>query len=162
MVNFGPHRYYQIFIKWYASITSPMEPSLKKSEEFVWFVEYQMSLYIPKENLVSELILVFLDWNLEFHVHVSTSGIAMGAILAQLGEEKIDHLFYFISGKLSKAKYNYTTTKREGMEIMYSLQNFKNYMLGGHFKFFVDHSTLKYLVNKSDLEGQICRWLLLF
>jgi hypothetical protein len=34
--------------------------------------------------------------------------------------------------------------------------------LGGHFKFFTDHSTLKYLVNKPVLEGRICRWLLLF
>jgi hypothetical protein len=35
-------------------------------------------------------------------------------------------------------------------------------LLGSHFKFFTDHSALKYLVNKPVLEGRICRWLLLF
>lgn len=30
------------------------------------------------------------------------------------------------------------------------------------FKFFTDHSALKYLVNKPVLEGRICKWLLLF
>jgi len=34
--------------------------------------------------------------------------------------------------------------------------------LGAPFKLFIDHSTLKYLVNKPVLEGRICRWLLLF
>jgi hypothetical protein len=35
-------------------------------------------------------------------------------------------------------------------------------MLGGHFKMFTNHSTLKYLVNKIVLGGRICIWLLLF
>ena len=43
-----------------------------------------------------------------------------------------------------------------------SLQKFRHYLLGAHFKFFTDHFILKYLVNKPMLEGRICRWLLLF
>ena len=35
-------------------------------------------------------------------------------------------------------------------------------MLDSHFKMFIDHSSLKYLVNKPVLGGKICRWLLLF
>ena len=46
--------------------------------------------------------------------------------------------------------------------MVYSLQKFCHYLLGGKFKFFTDHSALKYLVNKPVLEGRICRWLLLF
>lgn len=46
--------------------------------------------------------------------------------------------------------------------MVYALQKFPHYLLGGHFKFFTDHSYLKYLVNKPVLEGRICRWLLLF
>lgn len=42
------------------------------------------------------------------------------------------------------------------------LQKFKHYSLGAHFKMFMDHSTLKYLVNKHALGGKICRWILLF
>ena len=46
--------------------------------------------------------------------------------------------------------------------MVYALQKFWHYLLGGHFKMFTDHSTLKYLVNKPRLGGNICRWLLLF
>ena len=42
------------------------------------------------------------------------------------------------------------------------LQKFRHYLLGAHFKMFTDHSTLKYMVNKPMLGGNICRWLLLF
>ena len=46
--------------------------------------------------------------------------------------------------------------------MVYALQKFMHYLLGGHFKMFTDHSALKYLVNKPVLGGKICRWLLLF
>ena len=46
--------------------------------------------------------------------------------------------------------------------MVYSLHNFHHYLLGGTFKFFTNHSTLKFLVNKPVLEGRICRRLLLF
>ena len=35
-------------------------------------------------------------------------------------------------------------------------------IVGGHFKMFTDHSTLKYLVNKPMLGGRIWRWIFLF
>jgi hypothetical protein len=46
--------------------------------------------------------------------------------------------------------------------MVYALQKFRHYLLGKHFKMFIDHSALKYLVNKLVLGGRICRWLLLF
>ena len=45
--------------------------------------------------------------------------------------------------------------------MVYALQKFRHYLLGAHFKMFIDHSALKYLVNKLVLGGRICRWLLL-
>jgi hypothetical protein len=39
-------------------------------------------------------------------------------------------------------------TKREGMVVVYALHKFFHYLLGFAFKLFIDHSTLKYLVNK--------------
>ena len=46
--------------------------------------------------------------------------------------------------------------------MVYALQKFRHYLLGGHFKMFIDHSALQYLVNKPVLGGRIYRWLLLF
>jgi hypothetical protein len=112
--------------------------------------------------MVTAPILVFPDWSKEFHVHVDASSIALGAVLAQPGAGDIDHPLAFASRKLSTAEINYTTTEREGLAMVYALQKFRHYLLGGHFKMFTDHSALKYLVNKPVLGGRICRWLLLF
>jgi hypothetical protein len=107
-------------------------------------------------------ILLFPYWSKEFHVHVDASYIALGEVLAQLGVGDIDHLLSFSRRKLSIAEINYTTTEREGLSMVYALQKFHHYLLGGHFNMFTDHSTLNYLVNKPVLGGRICRWILLF
>ena len=44
----------------------------------------------------------------------------------------------------------------------YALQKFIHYLLGSHFKMFIDHLALKYLVNKLVLGRKICMRLLLF
>ena len=106
--------------------------------------------------MTSAPILVFPDWNKEFHVHVDPSSTALGIVLAQPVEGDLDHPIEYASRKLSFVERNYTMTEREGLEMVYTLQKFRNYLLGGHFKMFTDHSALQYLVNKPVLGGKIC------
>jgi hypothetical protein len=112
--------------------------------------------------MVTMPILVFPDWSKDFHVHVNAYSISLGVVLAQPGAGDIDHPLAFANRKLSIAEINYTTTEREGLAMVYALQKFRHYLLGGHFKMFTYHSTLKYLVKNPVLGGRICIWLLLF
>ena len=43
--------------------------------------------------------------------------------------------------------------KREGLAMVYVFQKFRQYLLGGNFHMYTDHSMLKYLVNKPVLGG---------
>jgi hypothetical protein len=104
--------------------------------------------------MVTAPILVFLDWSKEFHMHVDASSIALGVMLAQPGTGDIDHLLAFANRQLSTTEINYTTNEREGLAMVYALQTFRQYLLGGQFKMFTDHSALKYLVNKPVLGGE--------
>jgi hypothetical protein len=130
----GHTRYYRNFIKRYAQITMPMEKLLKKDIKFQWNDECQQSLDILKEKMVTTPILVFPYWSKEFHVHVDASSIELGEVLTQLREGDIDHPITFASRKLSYSEQNYNTTKREGLAMVYALQNFRHYLLGQHFK----------------------------
>jgi len=76
--------------------------------------------------MVTMPILIFLDWDKEFYVHLYASAIALGWVLTQPGEGDIDHLMSFSSIKLSDLKHNYNTTEREGLEIVYALQKYKH------------------------------------
>jgi hypothetical protein len=158
----GHTGYYRRFIKIYANITTPLENILKKLEVFQWTPECDKAFDILKEKVNTTPILIFPNWENEFHVHVHASGISLGAILAQPRDGAMDHPIYFARRKLSQAERNYTTTEKEGLAMIYALRKFRHYFLGSHFKFFTDHSALKYLVNKLVLEGRICLWLLLF
>jgi hypothetical protein len=104
--------------------------------------------------MVTVPILVFLDLSKEFHVHVDASSIALGLVLAQPGAGDIDQPLAFASKNLSTTEINYTTTKREGLSMVY--------VLGGHFKMFSNNFALKYLLNKPVLGERICIWILLF
>jgi hypothetical protein len=139
-----------------------MENILKKDCQFHWIEECQQNFDTLKQKMVIAPILVFLDWSKKFHVHVDASSIALGVVLVQSGDGDIDHPLAFASRKLSTTEINYTTTEREGLVMVYTLQKFCHYLLGGHFKMIIDHFMLKYLVNKPVFGGRICRWLLLF
>ena len=86
----------------------------------------------------------------------------LDVVLTLAREGVIDHPIAFPSIKLLTTEKNYTTTEREGLLMVYALQKFRHYLLGGHFKIYTDHSALKYLVNKLVLGGNIYLWLLLF
>jgi hypothetical protein len=139
-----------------------MDNILKKGCQFSLIEECQQSFDTLKQKMVTTPILVFPDWRKQFHVHFDASSIALGSVLAQPRTGDIDHPLTFARKNLSTAEINYTTTEREGLAMVYALQKFRHYLLGGNFKMFTDHSTLNYLVNKPVLGGRICIWLLLF
>jgi len=62
---------------------------------------------------------------------------------------------------MSAAEKNYTTTEREALAVVYACKKFRHYLLGYKTIFYMDHDSLKYLVNKPDLSGRIARWILL-
>ena len=73
--------------------------------------------------------------------------------MTQDGGGDLNHPIAFARRRLSKAEKNYSTTKHEGLAMVYELQNFRHYLLGGHFKMYTNHFALKYLVNKFVLGG---------
>jgi len=54
----------------------------------------------------------------------------------------LEHPIAFTSRRLSKYEKNYSITEREGLAMVYMLQKFRHYFLGGHFKTYMDHSAL--------------------
>jgi hypothetical protein len=93
---------------------------------------------------------------------MDASSIALGAVPSQPVEGYLDHPIAFSSKKLSTTEHNYTTMELEGLAMVYALQNFKHYILGSNFNMYMDHSVLRYLVNKPVFGGTICIWFLLF
>ena len=100
-------------------------------------------------------------WSEPFHVFVDASDVAIGSALMQCTPPTWYRPVYYASRRLSTAEKNYSTTEREALGMIYSINKFRHYLLGRKFTFHVDHSALLYLVNKQALTGRLARWMLL-
>ena len=99
------------------------------------------------------------NWAKNFHVFVDTSDIAIGSTLMQWSEPNWYRPVYYASGKLSTVERNYSTTEREALDMIYSVNKFRHYLMGRKFIFHVDHSALLYLVSKQEVTGKLARTL---
>ena len=78
-----------------------MKTLLKKDVAFEWTLECHGSFDTLKAKMASAPILVFPDWNKEFHVHVDASSIALRVALMQPSKGNLDHPVAYESRKLS-------------------------------------------------------------
>ena len=100
------------------------------------------------------------NWKLPFEVMCDVSDLAIGAVLRQREEGK-PYVVYYASKTLNEARRNYTTTKKELLEVVYALEKFRDYLVGSDIIIFTDHSALKYLLTKQNSKARLIRWILL-
>jgi hypothetical protein len=74
-------------------------------------------------------------------------------MLGQNLNNTIDRPIYYASRLMNSAKWNYTTTEKETLAMIYAMKKFKHYLSRNSFIFFVDHWALLYLVNKPAITG---------
>ena len=89
-------------------------------------------------------------------------GIVIGALLIQPRDDSVDYPIVCSSRKLNKEEHNYSTTEREAIWMVFTLNKYWHYLLPNPFIFYTNIQDLKYLVNKPLHHGIICHWLLLF
>ena len=153
--------YYRRFIKYFSKMASPLFGLLAKDSEFIWSGPCQEAFELIKEQLTTSPIPRGPNWTLPFHIHTDASDKVVGVALGQL-EDKIPYAIYFINKNLSKAKLNYTVTEKEMLAIVHALKKFRNYVIGYQTFFHTDHATIKYLMNKPDVDARIIRCLVFF
>ncbi|KAK5826686.1 hypothetical protein PVK06_021612 [Gossypium arboreum] len=85
---------------------------------------------------------------------------SVGAVLGQ----KIDkepHVICYASKTLDVAQSNYTTTEKELLAVVFTLDKFRSYLLGSKVIIFFDHAALRYLITKKEAKPRLIRWILL-
>ena len=99
-------------------------------------------------------------WYLPFEIMCDASDLALGAVLGQRIDNK-PHVITYASKTLNSAQFNYTTTEKELLAVVFALDKFRTYVLGSPITIFTDHSALKYLLTKKDAKPRLVRWILL-
>jgi hypothetical protein len=118
------------------------------------------SFNIPKEALISAPIIQPLDWSLPFETKCDASDYAMGVVLGQTKDRK-HHAIAYASKTLTGPQFNYLTTKKELLAIVFAIDKFRSYLVGAKVIVYTDHAALKYLLTKKDAKLRLIRWILL-
>lgn len=86
--------------------------------------------------------------------------MAIGTTLGQ-EENKKSYAIYYISKNLYSAELNHTEKEKEFIAVIFEINKFRHYIKGYEVFIHIDHSTIKYLMNKLLNSGRVTRWLLL-
>ena len=155
--------YYRKFVRNFSKIAEPLckltGGKKGKQTNFEWTDEAETAFVHLKNALTTAPVLICPDFSKEFTINCDASDKAIGAALTQYSEEdKLDHPISYFSKTLSPAERHYTTTEKELMAVLKSVQHYKEYIDGAHFKVISDHSSLKWLTKIDNPSGRLARW----
>ena len=115
---------------------------------------------ILKKALITAPIVQPPDWNLPFEILCDASDFAVGAILGQRVDKKLN-VIYFASKTLDSAQKNYATTEKEFLAVVFACDKFRQYIVDSKVIIHTDHAAIKYLMEKKDVKPRLIRWVLL-
>src|SRR5436853_4876808 len=156
----GHAGFYRRFIKDFSKITKPLCELLMKDAVFDFNEECLRAFETLKEKLISAPIVVAPDWRLPFEIMCDATNETIGAVLGQR-KNKIFHVIYYASRTLNGAQLNYATTEKEFLAVVFSIDEFRSYLLGTKITIWTDHMAIKYLLAKKDAKPRLLRWVLL-
>ncbi|CAN6686159.1 unnamed protein product [Malus baccata var. baccata] len=155
-----PFGFYRRFIKDFSKVAQPLCRLLQKEVAFEFTKECTTSFNQLKELLTTAPIIVPPDWSLPFKLMCDASNYALGAVLGQR-KDKRPHVIHYASRTLNDAQLNYSTTEKELIAVVFSLDKFRSYLIGTKVIVFTDHAALKYLLTKKEAKPRLIRWMLL-
>ncbi|XP_057808487.1 uncharacterized protein LOC131022964 [Salvia miltiorrhiza] len=156
----GHAGFYRRFIKDFSKISQPLCRLLAQDVPFEFDKKYLLAFNTLKEKLISAHVVIAPDWSLPFEIMCDASNSAVGAVLGQR-VDKMLRVIYYASLTLNSAQVNYTTTEKELLAVVFSLDKFRSYILGSKVIVHSDHAALRYLLTKSQAKPRLIRWILL-
>ncbi|RDY02591.1 Retrovirus-related Pol polyprotein from transposon opus, partial [Mucuna pruriens] len=125
----GHESFYRQFIKDFNKIPLPLSKLLQKDVDFVFDHPCVDTFQELKKRLTSMPILQAPNWELPFKLMCDVSNSALGAVLGQrVGKQP--HVIAYASRTMDLAQVNYTTSEKELLATMFSLDKFRSHLLG--------------------------------
>jgi len=143
----GMAGYYQKFCRNFSTITEPLTALLRKGKKFSWSSECHTAFEKIKSILLSAPVLMTVDFQKQFKLFVDASDVGLGAALFQEDSHWVDHPVCYYSKKLNYHQRNYSTSEKETLALLLSLQHFDVYVGSTvtSVKVFTDYNPLVFI-----------------
>ena len=158
----GLANFYQHFIKDFSKIAHPLTVLTCKDAPWQWGEEQETAFQALKTAFTTAPILQIPSDTAPFHLETDSSDFATGAVLEQLGEDKLWHPVAFYSKSLNEHECNYEIYNKELLAIIQALEKYQHY-LEGHpepVEIWSDHLNLTYFRQAQKLTRRQACWSL--
>src|SRR3954463_3066430 len=156
----GHAGFYKRFIKEFSKTSRPLTNLLQKDAPFVFDEDCKEAFKVLKIALITAPIVQPPDWNLPFEIMCDASDFAVGAVLGQRVDKKLN-VIHYASKTLDSAQNNYATTEKEFLAVVFACDKFTKYIFDSKVIIHTDHAAIKYLMEKKDAKSRLIRWVLL-
>ena len=128
-------------------IATPLSNLLRKWEKFIWSPKCDKAFNQIKGMLSSNPILNSPDFSCPFRLAVDASDQGIGSVLLQKSSDGQLHPVGYYSKRLNKFQESYSTSEKEALALILSLQHFEIYMtaLPSPTVVYTDHNLLVFI-----------------
>lgn len=154
--------YYRRFLRNFSTVCSPITDLLKgqkKGQPVSWTPEADSAFQEIKKMLTSTPILASADFNEQFCIICDASDTGVGGVLFQ-ENDGLEHPIAYFSKTLNRCQRKYSTTEKELLAVIYSIEKFRGYVEGTHFKIITDHSSLIWINSMKNPSPRVARWIM--
>jgi hypothetical protein len=151
--------FYRRFIKDFSKISKPLTNLLQKDVPFVFDDDYKEAFETLKKALTTAPIVQPPDWNLLFEIMCDASDFAIGAVLGQRVDNKLN-VIHYASNTLDAAQKNYATTEKEFLVVVFACDKFRPYIVDSKVTIHTDHAAIRYLMSRKNAKSRLIRWVL--
>ncbi|QRW26250.1 Retrotransposable element Tf2 protein [Rhizoctonia solani] len=122
------------FIPNFSSVARPLHHLTKKETPWSWGKPEEDAFQELKTLVTQSPVLVHSNPELPYYLETDASGVAMGAILSQRGEDNCLHPVAYMSKSFSGAKANYDTHNKELLAIIKALEEWRIFLSNFNFE----------------------------
>ncbi|KAK1649402.1 hypothetical protein QYE76_067207 [Lolium multiflorum] len=147
-------------VKDFSKISKPLTNLLQKDVPFVFDDDCKEAFETLKKALTTAPVVEPPDWNLPFEIMCDASDFAVGAVLGQRVDKKLN-VIHYASKTLDAAQRNYATTEKELLAVVFACDKFRPYIVDSKVTIHTDHAAIRYLMTKKDAKPRLIRWVLM-
>ncbi|KAK1665527.1 hypothetical protein QYE76_053686 [Lolium multiflorum] len=138
----GHAGFYRRFIKDFSKISKPLTNLLQKDVPFVFDDDCKEAFETLKKALTTAPVVEPPDWNLPFEIMCDASDFAVGAVLGQRVDKKLN-VIHYASKTLDAAQRNYATTEKELLAVVFACDKFRSYIVDSKVTVHTDHAAIR-------------------
>jgi hypothetical protein len=154
----GLASFFRRFVQGFSIIAKPLTQLLKGDQSWVWSLDQQKAFEELKNTLVHKPVLALYSPEANTELHTDACKIGVAGILLQRDKQlKLRPIAYF-SRQTTPEEQNYSSYDLETLAVVASLQKFRVYLIGIHFKVITDCNSLRATFSKRDMLPRVARF----